>query len=129
MDCRKEPETKIFHPGLVKLPSNFRKMAAFNWLPDFRSNAPLVLFMIPMPEPGSSLQRVGEHRAKNLGTRLEVYMLTLRVQLPSFLNEPVTFKINKTPILFLSFLCTCSMFSEIFSQIFQNIQIEILNNT
>ena len=27
---------------------------------------PLVLFMIPMPEPGSFLQRVGEHRVKNL---------------------------------------------------------------
>ena len=40
MDCRKGPETKIFHPGLVNLSSNFHKMAAFNWLPDFRSNAP-----------------------------------------------------------------------------------------
>ena len=30
LDCRKGPETKIFHPGLVNLPSNFRKMAAFN---------------------------------------------------------------------------------------------------
>ena len=40
LDCRKGPETKIFHPGHVNLPSNFRKMAAFNWLPDFRSNAP-----------------------------------------------------------------------------------------
>ena len=40
MDCRKGPETKTFHPGLVNLSSNFRKMAAFNWLPDFRSNAP-----------------------------------------------------------------------------------------
>ena len=48
LDCRKGPETEIFHPGLVNLPSNFRKMAAFNWLPDFRSNAPLVLFMISM---------------------------------------------------------------------------------
>ena len=40
LDCRKGPETKIFHPGLVNLPSNFRKMAAFNWLPDFKFNAP-----------------------------------------------------------------------------------------
>ena len=40
MDCRKGPETKIFHPGFVNLSSNFHKMAAFNWLPDFRSNAP-----------------------------------------------------------------------------------------
>ena len=40
LDCRKGPETKIFHPGLVNLSSNFHKMAAFNWLPDFRSNAP-----------------------------------------------------------------------------------------
>ena len=40
MDCRKGPETKIFHPGLVNLSSNFHEMAAFNWLPDFRSNAP-----------------------------------------------------------------------------------------
>ena len=40
MDCRKGPETKLFHPGLVNLSSNFHKMAAFNWLPDFRSNAP-----------------------------------------------------------------------------------------
>ena len=40
MDCRKGPETKIFHPGLVNSSSNFHKMAAFNWLPDFRSNAP-----------------------------------------------------------------------------------------
>ena len=40
LNCRKGPETKIFHPGLVNLPSNFRKMAAFNWLPEFRSNAP-----------------------------------------------------------------------------------------
>ena len=36
----KGPETKIFHPGLVNLSSNFHKTAAFNWLPDFRSNAP-----------------------------------------------------------------------------------------
>ena len=40
LDCRKRPETKIFYPGLVNLLSNFRKMAAFIWLPNFRSNAP-----------------------------------------------------------------------------------------
>ena len=39
-NCGNEPETKSFHPGLVNLTSNFRKMAAFSWLPDFRSNAP-----------------------------------------------------------------------------------------
>ena len=34
-NCRKMPKTKSFQPGLVHLPS----MVAFNWLPDFRSNA------------------------------------------------------------------------------------------
>ena len=40
LDFRKGPETEIFHPRLVNLPSTFREMAAFNWLPNFRSNAP-----------------------------------------------------------------------------------------
>ena len=40
LDSRKAPESKIFHPGLVNLPSNFRKIAAFKWLPDFKFNGP-----------------------------------------------------------------------------------------
>ena len=32
------PETKIFHVGLAQC--SFSKMVAFNWLPDFGSNAP-----------------------------------------------------------------------------------------
>ena len=40
LDCRKGPETKIFHPGLVNLPSN-------NY-PILGPMPPLVLFMISM---------------------------------------------------------------------------------